>query len=541
MKNLIIQDKNLSRLLIISLIGSWFHQWISLGTFMSLDFSTLNFSLKWLLNNRNLLILILPLNLILFFLLVKKKDNNFIIFFVFFLSYFIGTINFQINSFSPEVVSTDILNIHGSYEDYYKIQLLRHLTFSLNILCTILILSNFKLLSLEINYEIIILISLSFLFLIVFSIFFQKGNLFTNPTYNLNIFGGNKIINSNGLSRSLLIIFIFVFIKLLTNLKKIDFYLIFSCFLLSYLIISNEGRLNFISLFIAILLILFLSSFSLKKKIVIFTIIFLTPLLTTIFMKTKQAHDQVRKDELSITETKQAHDQVRKDELSITETEIQSSQSGSNGRMDYVDFLLKDLKKNRLFGLQGEIRHGSINKSSMNNIINFNSSLNDKCSSIINHDNKFFNYINTLTTGRIKKWECMLRLENDFILGNGPEYDRKMLVPGSKLDILKQGQDVASGAVYALISGGIVGISCYLLILFKYFHMCIRLLILKEKNYLINDLFFLSSFVTVGYLIGRSFFENGFSSYGIDFLIFTPCYIFIFEKFNMLESNYRNP
>ena len=519
MTNSTVLDKNLSRILIILLIGSWFHQWISLGTFINLDFSNFNFNLKWLINNRNLLIIILPLNLILFFLLVKKKDNNFIIFFVFFLSYFIGTINFQINSFSPEVVSTDILNIHGSYEDYYKIQLLRHLTFSLNILCTILILSNFKLLSLEINYEIIILISLSFLFLIAFFIFFQKGNLFTNPTYNLNIFGSNKIINSNGLSRSLLIIFIFVFIKLLTNLKKIDFYLIFSCFLLSYLIISNEGRLNFISLFIAILLILFLSSFSLKKKIVIFTIIFLTPLLTNIFMKTKQAHDQV----------------------SITETEIQSSQSESNGRMDYVDFLLKNLKKNRLFGLQGEIRHGSINKSSMNNIPNFNSSLNDKCSSIINHDNKFLNYINTLTTGRIKKWECMLRLENDFILGNGPEYDRKMLVPGSKLDILKQGQDVASGAVYALISGGIVGISCYLLILFKYFHMCIRLLILKEKNYLINDLFFLSSFVTVGYLIGRSFFENGFSSYGIDFLIFVPCYIFIFEKFNMLESNYRNP
>ena len=65
---------------------------------------------------------------------------------------------------------------------------------------------------------------------------------------------------------------------------------------------------------------------------------------------------------------------------------------------------------------------------------------------------------------------------------------------------------------------------------------------MKESYcYLINDLFFLSSFVTVGYLIGRSFFENGFSSYGIDFLIFVPCYIFIFERFNMLESNYRNP
>ena len=168
MTNSTVLDKNLSRLLIISLIGFWFYQWISLGTFINLDFSNFNFNLKWLLNNRNLLIIILPLNLILFFLLVKKKDNNFIIFFVFFLSYFIGTINFQINLISPEVVNTDISNLYGTYENFYKKQLAWHLTFSLNILCTILILSNLKILNVEINYKIIILISLSFLFLIAF-------------------------------------------------------------------------------------------------------------------------------------------------------------------------------------------------------------------------------------------------------------------------------------------------------------------------------------------------------------------------------------
>ena len=533
MTNSTALDKNLSRLLIISLIGSWFYQWISLGTFINLDFSTFNFNLKWLLNNRNLLILILPLNLILFFLLVKKKDNNFIIFFVFFLSYFIGTINFQINSFSPEVVNTDISNLFGTYENFYKKQLTWHLTFSLNILCTILILSSLKILSFEINYKIIILISLSFLFLTAFLIFFQNGNLKTYPAYNLNIFGSNRIINGNGLTRGLIIIFIFVFIKLLANPKKINFYLIFSCFLLSYLIISNEGRLNFISLFIAILLILFLSSFSLKKKIAIFTIIFLTPLLTNIFIKTKQAHDVAKINELNITETE--IQSSPKDELNITETEIQSSPSGSNffSQTDYID-ALKELKKtNRLFGLQGEIRGRSYN-----NMV-FSSNLSEKCGNLVNNDNEFLRQIDILTTGRVKKWQCTLKLKNNFILGNGPEYDRRILTNNE--GITTQGQDVANGALYALISGGIVGISCYLLILFKYFHMCINLLILKEKNYLINDLFFLSSFVTVGYLIGRSFFENGFSMYGIDFLIFVPCYIFIFEKFNMLESNHQNP
>lgn len=502
MANSIVMNKNLSRLLILLLIGSWIHQWISIGTFISLDFSNFSFNLKWLLSNRNLLILILPLNLILFFFLIKK-NNNLIIFFILFLSYLIGTINFQVNLFSTDVLNNDIKNIYGTFENYYKKQLIWHLTFSLNLLCTILILNNLKSLVLNNSYKIIILISLSFLFLIVFFIFFQKGNLYTNPTYNLNIFGSNKIINSNGLSRALIIIFIFLFSGLLLNSKKINFFLIFSSALLSYLIIANEGRLNFISLLIAILLILFLSSFSFKKKIFTFTIIFLIPLLANIFVKTVifKIHDDI-------------------DPLNV----------------DLKDYI-KDLKTNRLFGLQGEIRGGTLNVEGISNIVNLNTSLPENCKNLIEKKDRFLNKMNALTTGRVKKWMCALKLENNFIYGNGPEYDRKILIGTNK----NQGQDAANGAVYALICGGIVGLCCYLLILFKYLNMCIHFFILKKKNYLIKDLFFLSSFVTVGYLIGRSLFENGFSSYGIDLLIFIPCYIFIFERFNKSENNYRNP
>ena len=107
MANSIVMNKNLSRLLILLLIGSWIHQWISIGTFISLDFSNFSFNLKWLLSNRNLLILILPLNLILFFFLIKK-NNNLIIFFILFLSYLIGTINFQVNLFSTDVFLHDL-------------------------------------------------------------------------------------------------------------------------------------------------------------------------------------------------------------------------------------------------------------------------------------------------------------------------------------------------------------------------------------------------------------------------------------------------
>ncbi|WP_428079454.1 O-antigen ligase family protein [Candidatus Pelagibacter sp.] len=500
MTNSIVMNKNISILLVLLVIGSWVHQWISIGTFISLDFSNFSFSFKWLLSNRNLLILILPLNFILFFFLIKKKNNNLIIFFILFLSYLIGTINFQINLFSSDVFKNEAINIYGSYENYFKKQLKWHFTFSLNLLCTILILSNLKSLVLDNSYKIIIFISLSFLFLICFLVFFQKGNLYTNPTYNLNIFGSNKIINSNGLSRGLIIIFIFLFSGLLLNSKKINFFLIFPSFLLSYLIIANEGRLNFISLLVAIILFLFLSSFSFKKKFFIFTLIFLIPLLTNIFVKTV----------------------------------VLKTLDGTNPLNVDLKEYISDLKKNRLFSLQGEIR------GDLKEIVNLNTGLPDKCYYILNDNSAFVSKLNALTTGRIKKWQCGLNLENDFIFGNGPEYDRRILI-GVKKNLLIQGEDIANGAIYALICGGIVGLCCYLLILFKYFNMCIHLLILKKKNYLINDLFFLSSFITVGYLVGRSLFENSFSSYGIDLLIFIPCYVFIFERFNMSENNYRNP
>ena len=121
-------------------------------------------------------------------------------------------------------------------------------------------------------------------------------------------------------------------------------------------------------------------------------------------------------------------------------------------KIDDKKSFVKSLKENRLFGLQGEIRGEKLNNDNIDNIVNFNSSLNDKCKNIIENNNKFLTKINAITTGRIKKWQCALNLKNNLIFGNGPEYDRKILTAGQE-DFLKQGQDVANGAIYALISG----------------------------------------------------------------------------------------
>ena len=274
------------------------------------------------------------------------------------------------------------------------------------------------------------------------------------------------------------------------------------------------------------MLILFLVNFVFKKKVLIFFLVFILPLTINIFVK----NNGVLSSDNFYSEPK-----IK----SFSETKIKSF-SETKTKLFYKNFY-NEIKKNRLFALQGEIRGNDLNEE--NQIINLNSGLNEICDSL--KLSKLFNKINIITTGRIKKWTCVLKLENDFIFGNGPEYDRnilevKVFKPGAG-KILRQGQDVANGAIYALMSGGLIGLLCYLIIIFRYFFLSINFLILKKNISLTENSFFISSFITTGYLIGRSFFENSIASYGIDFLIFIICYFFIFERFNRSENNYRNP
>ena len=479
MANSFAKNKNLIRILLIFLMLSWIHQWISIGSFATLNFQNFTFEFQWFLQNRNQLIFLLPLNLLLFFIL-KKKNLIFFIFFALSIAYLIGYLNYKYN-FNNE-------------ED----QLIWHLTFVMNIFLSALILNNIDAFNKNEYYEILIIINLTILFLIIFFVFFQKNNIYSNPTYNLNIFGNIKIITSNGLSRSILIIFIFLMCKTITIKKNISYFLIFSCFL-SYLIIANESRLNFICLIIATLLILLLSKFSLKKKIAFFFLLIFIPLSINVFIKTY-----------------------------ILNTEEKSFEN-----------FISNIKNNRLFALQGEVRGESMSEEKIK--IHFNANISDQCKELFleKNLNPIIMKINILTTGRVKKWQCALNLKNDLILGYGPEYDRKIINNNDYQSY--QGQDVANAALYAIISGGIIGLSCYILLIFKFVKLCYIFFINKKKYYLKENYFFSGSLITIGYLIGRSFFENGFINYGIDFLLFILCYIYIFKKFNKLENNYQNP
>ena len=560
------------KIIFFLLIGSWIHQWASLSTFITIDFS--NFNFDWILKNRNLLILVLPLNLIFFFLLKKKTDINLIIFFFLLIAYSIGTINYQLNLPNLDANELATLEYYKIFKDIYRSKSILQITFLLNIFLAILVVNNISVMG-KVDYlKILIAINLIILFIIVFLVYFQRGSLSTNPSYALSIFGSNRYITSNGISRTLMIIFIFVFSKAIFSETKLRYFLFLICMIASYLIISNEGRLNFICLIIAIFLILFLSKFTIKKTFSILTFVLLIPLFFTILMKGvlgNLIHQHNKDKELLYSSPIILMDKIKENlkpneekvlvieniEKTIDQLNLIIDKETDPSSNFNVQTIFSDIKKNRLFGFQGELRGQSLKKSSITGL-NFNRILNDDCADVYGGSGTFIKMLNIISTGRVKKWQCALFIiiDNKSYLGKGPEYDRVALnvanivkditvivkrVPQFKTKVLAQGEDVANGAIYAILCGGLLAFICYILIILRFVNLFLKFMINKEKKNLIKDHFFLGSIITVGYLIGRSFMENGFSAYGIDLLVLIPCYVYVFDKFNSSKNIRQKP
>ena len=585
MFNQFILNKKIFNLLIFFLIAFWIHQWISIGSFLRLDFFSLNFDLKAFLSKRNFSLILLPLNLVLFFLLYKKINSILIIFFILSISYLIGSINYEKDLYISEIERTQILEIYSSLNLFKKSMIEEMATPIVGMLLSILILCNLYSTEQRKNKEIILMVNLIMLLVIVFLIFFQKGNLGTNPVYTLNLFGSSTTITSNGISRSLIILFIFFFSKSMVKKNKINYVLIFISALFSYLVISNEGRLNVICLISAIIVILIISDFNFTKKIFVFFLIFIFPLIATIIIKLqaplnsdedpfiiiegdKKLLNEINKkfkinnNELKIELNEKDHIKIfskNKDERNILIDEIKGliskndksdksdkritiesnekqiiiQKDGTDIKDKKVEEMLAVIKKNRLYKFQGEIRGRDLEGGPIN--YNFGSTIHNNCQEIYNTNfNETIDKINFLTTGRIKKWLCALNLNND-IFGNGPEYDRKILNNNANLHLV-QGEDIANAILYGFLSGGLIAVVCLLIIVYKYLSLCFKFLILKKNYYLKDNYLFLGSLVTSGYLIGRGFFENGFAAFSIDYLIIISCLTFIFTEFNNLKK-----
>jgi O-antigen ligase len=123
------------------------------------------------------------------------------------------------------------------------------------------------------------------------------------------------------------------------------------------------------------------------------------------------------------------------------------------------------------------------------------------------------------SSGRIDIWENSLKIyQKDKLFGYGPQGDRFLL---KNSDIKEQFFTNSSNAlIYSLLSGGYFGISVMLLI---YLNIIFKVYICLKKLKIFNDFnkitLKLSICYTIFFLI-RSLFENSFSVFSIDFMIF---------------------
>lgn len=159
-------------------------------------------------------------------------------------------------------------------------------------------------------------------------------------------------------------------------------------------------------------------------------------------------------------------------------------------------------------------------KESLNSNIDilFQSEKNQNQEENWNRFNKWSLIVNELSKSKVAK----------IIFGSGPEHDRMLL----KDNGLKWHADAANGLLYSLLCGGIIAAIMYILVLKKTIYNLF--FFIKKKKFLIkkshSDIF---CFVCPLLLIIRSLFENGFTMWGVDFIVIIISLSHIENKYHL--------
>jgi O-antigen ligase len=151
-----------------------------------------------------------------------------------------------------------------------------------------------------------------------------------------------------------------------------------------------------------------------------------------------------------------------------------------------------------------------------------------KSNANLNENIQFKNRVlkDTSSSGRLTIWEESLnKYDRKKIFGYGPQGDRFLLNNSDKVS--QYSNNSSNALVYALLSGGYFAILIFLLIYYKILrkiYICIKKFKIFENDTDINIK--LSVSYALFFFI-RSFYENSFSLFSIDFLIFFYAAIYI--------------
>lgn len=278
-----------------------------------------------------------------------------------------------------------------------------------------------------------------------------------------------------GWSRLVLILFILYFF--FNEIKKINrkFYFINLLVLLfiSFLIIFSQTRGSLIGFVFMFIFYLFLPKIKILKKAIIIFLFFSVPFIS----------------------------------LNI----IDEYTSKKNLRVD----------QNR-YKITIEKLFNNNNKSTITDVKNI---IND--TSLESNNNSY-----SVSSGRIEIWKKStdLIIKEKKILGFGPQGDRYVLTKLAENYLEASWSNNSSNAIiYSIVSGGIIGLILILLIYFSLFLIFLKSIKIIFINK-VNDFTLISNFVVFCYLMMRSFFENSFAVFGVDFCIVITVYYIISSR-----------
>ena len=141
------------------------------------------------------------------------------------------------------------------------------------------------------------------------------------------------------------------------------------------------------------------------------------------------------------------------------------------------------------------------------------------------------------TTGRVQIWENALEIvkkRGNHFFGNGINADRRLLVKYGNIF----GTNVSNGFINTYLTSGIMGICLFILanlIILRKFYIFIfteKCFFYFKKNYLIN-----LSIIIIFIFYQRVIFENSFTSFGLDYLIYIVCCYFLLNNIRTIKFN----
>ena len=149
-------------------------------------------------------------------------------------------------------------------------------------------------------------------------------------------------------------------------------------------------------------------------------------------------------------------------------------------------------------------------------------------------DTSFLNY----SSGRIALWKRSIDLviSKKLYLGFGPQADRYLLSERAIEDGMNPawGNNSSNAIIYCMLSAGLVGL---IFILIVYMNVTILLFRTLFRKRLKPMSFFMAFNISVlTFLVLRSLFENGFTIFGIDFILFVISYYYLKEDLVKLKK-----